>query len=130
MIRVGRGCKEHANLDEMSGLQGGVMVMASLYKKGNLNALCSPTSALKKQMLSRLGEELRNFSESRRQRQSYSSRSWGYSHTPSLVCTWFPPNSMASLVRSHLMITANGRRVIQYSLEINVFRQPVSSHRG
>jgi hypothetical protein len=62
MIRAGRGCNEHAILNaEMSGLQGGVMVMA-IHEKDNLNALCSPTSALKKKMLSRLGEELSNSS--------------------------------------------------------------------
>jgi hypothetical protein len=45
--------------NETSGLQGGVNIMAKPYKKDN--ALCSPTSALKKKrMLSHLGEELRN----------------------------------------------------------------------
>jgi hypothetical protein len=40
--------------NEMSGLQDGVMIMAMTYKKDN--ALCSPTSALKKKrMLSCLG---------------------------------------------------------------------------
>ena len=43
------------------GLQGGVKIMTMPYKKDI--ALCSPTSAFeKKQMLSRLGEELRNSS--------------------------------------------------------------------
>jgi hypothetical protein len=42
----------------MSGLQGGVMIMAMSYKKDN--TLCSPISALeKKQMLSCLSKELR-----------------------------------------------------------------------
>jgi len=53
----GCGCNQRAN--ETSGLQGGVKIMAMPYKK--VDALCSPTSALKKKiMLSRLGKELRN----------------------------------------------------------------------
>jgi hypothetical protein len=42
------------NANEMSGLQGGVKAMTM----GQVDALCSPTSALKR-MPSRLGEKLR-----------------------------------------------------------------------
>jgi hypothetical protein len=61
MIRVSHGCNEHANLNEMSGLQGGVMIKAILYKKDNMNGLCSPTSALEKNAEpAGRGTELRN----------------------------------------------------------------------
>ena len=44
----GRECNEQAN--KMSGLQGGIKVMAMPYKKDRDNALCSPASALRKDM--------------------------------------------------------------------------------
>jgi hypothetical protein len=71
------GCGYDEDANEASGLQGGVKIMAMPYKKDN--ALCSPTSALeKKQMLSRLGEEvkeLRTLPDG--QEQSYSGETLG-----------------------------------------------------
>jgi len=56
--KIGAGV-DAVSVNEKSGLQGGVKIMAMPYKK--VNALRSPASALeKKRMLSHLGEELRN----------------------------------------------------------------------
>jgi hypothetical protein len=49
----GSGCDERAK--EMSGLQDGVKIMAVHTRT---TTLCSPTSALEKEILSPLGEEL------------------------------------------------------------------------
>jgi hypothetical protein len=48
---------------------------------------------------------------------------YGGPHTPSHVCTWFPPNLSTHLLL--FMITANGRKLILSGEQR--FRQPVSS---